>query len=151
MGCKIGWNTSIVARRPLKIAICNLYRKTTSASFCRPRRAGPYRLASRCFSWVCPCWCNTVSTQFFTRSNFHKSSRMGLYRSYSAWYFCWSEANSCRHALAGILSAGERCFSNFLRVMWNIFRSRLCSASNFSRLPFHLIPFHSSYYFREKR
>ena len=49
-------------------------------------RGTVYRSASRRFCRVCSCWCMVASVFRFTCWNFRRSSWMGLYCSYSAWY-----------------------------------------------------------------
>ena len=57
-----------------------------------------HRSTSRRFCRVCSCWCMTASAFRFTCWSFRKSSRIGLYCSYSALYSCSSLACSCSHA-----------------------------------------------------
>lgn len=57
-----------------------------------------HRSTSRRFCRVCSCWCMTASAFRFTCWSFRKSSRMGLYCSYSALYSRSSLACSCSHA-----------------------------------------------------
>ncbi len=57
-----------------------------------------HRSTSRRFCRVCFCWRIAASAFRFTCCSLRKSSRMGLYCSYSALYSCSSLACSCSHA-----------------------------------------------------